>query len=68
MDVQEYVERYLVETIWSNEDHVHVARCPQWPSLTVHGDSSEAATAEFRKLLIFAIEDCLEAGDTFPLV
>ena len=67
MDTQELVYCYSYVAEWSEDDRLFVARVAEWPSLTAHGSSSKAALQELQELIRFAIEDCEECGDVYPL-
>lgn len=67
MDTQELVYCYSYVAEWSEDDRLYVARVAEWPSLTAHGSTTEAAVEELRTVVEFAIEDCEESGDPYPL-
>jgi len=67
MNRQQLIERYTYVAEWSSHDELYVARVAEWPSLTAHGSSSEAALEELRSVVEYAIEDCEESGDPYPL-
>ena len=35
------IEKYTYRIEWSEDDHCHVARCLEFPSLSSHGDTIE---------------------------
>lgn len=67
MTHQQLIDRYTYEAEWSSHDELYVARVAEWPSLTAHGSSSEAALEELRTVVEFAIQDCEESGAPYPL-
>ena len=40
--------KYTFRTQWSEEDQVHISHCLEFPSLSAHGDSPEAALNEIQ--------------------
>jgi len=37
------IEKYTYRIEWSEDDHCHIARCLEFPSLAAHGDIIEEA-------------------------
>lgn len=50
------VSKYTYRIAWSEEDGCHVARCLEFPSLSAHGDTVEAALHEIE----FVVEETIE--------
>ena len=57
---------YLYSCVWSDEDQVYVARVREFPSLSAHGDSKEAALDGLKTLVEFVVEEMLEEGGPVP--
>lgn len=48
--------KYTYRIAWSEEDGCHVARCLEFPSLSAHGDTVEAALHEIE----FVVEETIK--------
>jgi predicted RNase H-like HicB family nuclease len=48
--------KYTYRIAWSEEDGCHVARCLEFPSLSAHGDTVEAALHEIE----FVVEETIQ--------
>ena len=59
-------DRYTYREEWSEEDAVYVARCLEFPSLSAHGSSPDAALAELRAVVATVVEDMAANGDRLP--
>ena len=59
-------EKYTYRIEWSEEDHCHVARCLEFPSLAVHGDTIEEALREIKYVLAESLKWMWEEGETVP--
>ena len=61
-DIEEYT--YRIE--WSEDDHCHVARCLEFPSLAAHGDTIEEALREIEYVVAESVKWMREAGEAAP--
>jgi len=59
-------QRYLYSVGWSEIDRAFVARVAEFPSLSAHGDSLEAALQEIRFVVEAVIEDLEQSGERIP--
>ncbi|HUX40388.1 MAG TPA: type II toxin-antitoxin system HicB family antitoxin [Rectinemataceae bacterium] len=59
-------DRYTYREEWSEEDDAYVARCLEFPSLSAHGPSPEAALAELRGVVALVVEDMTANSETIP--
>src|SRR4051794_37134071 len=57
---------YLYSVGWSELDHAFVARVAEFPSLSAHGDSHEAALREIKFVVAAVIEDLEQSGERIP--
>jgi len=59
-------DKYTYRIAWSEEDGCHIARCLEFPSLSAHGDTVEAALRE----IAFVVKECIqwleEEGEPVP--
>ena len=62
----ENLDRYTYREEWSEEDGVYVARCLEFPSLSAHGPSPEAALAELRGIVAIIVADLSANGEAIP--
>lgn len=67
MSEQNLVLKYEYRVAWEPEDEVYVARVAEWPSLTAHAADPDEAMRELRGVVAFAIEDCEERQESYPL-
>lgn len=59
-------QHYLYSVGWSEPDRAFVARVAEFPSLSAHGDSMEAALQEIRFVVEAVIEDLEQSGERIP--
>jgi len=59
-------KRYTYRIEWSEEDHAHLARCLEFPSLAAHGDTPEKALAEIEFVVSESIRWMMEEGESVP--
>ena len=59
-------EKYTYRIEWSEEDHCHVARCLEFPSLTAHGDTIEEVLREIKYVVVESLKWMREEGETVP--
>ncbi len=60
------IEKYTYRIEWSEEDQVHVARCLEFPSLTAHGNTIEAALKEIEHVVTETIKWLIEENEPVP--
>ena len=60
------VDKYTYRVEWSGEDKSHLARCLEFPSLTAHGDTSESALVEIKKVVSESVKWMDEAAEPIP--
>lgn len=60
------VKKYTYRINWSEEDQCHIARCLEFPSLSSHGDTIEAALQEIEFVVAESIKWMLEEGEKVP--
>ncbi|MBW6487384.1 MAG: type II toxin-antitoxin system HicB family antitoxin [Syntrophobacterales bacterium] len=58
--------KYTYRIAWSEEDGCHVARCLEFPSLSAHGDTVEAALREIEFVVMESIRWLEEDGAPVP--
>ncbi len=58
--------KYTYRIAWSEEDGCHVARCLEFPSLSAHGDTIEAALREMTFVVKESIQWLEEEGEPVP--
>jgi predicted RNase H-like HicB family nuclease len=58
--------KYSFHVVWSDEDNVYFARCPEFPGLLVHGDTPEEAIREAGVALEGVIEVYKESNLQLP--
>ena len=59
-------EKYTYRIEWSEEDHCHVARCLEFPSLAAHGDTIEEVLREIKYVVVESFKWMREEGETVP--
>ena len=57
---------YSMRLVWSPEDRVFVASCPELGDLSAHGEDPASAAFELSKALELAVETYLEEGWELP--
>jgi predicted RNase H-like HicB family nuclease len=62
----ENLDRYTYREEWSEEDGVYIARSLEFPSLSAHGPSPEAALAELRGIVAIIVADLSANGEAIP--
>lgn len=60
------IEKFTYRVEWSEEDHVHIARCLEFPSLMVHGDTIEKSLEEIKKVVAESIKWMEEEKEPIP--
>jgi predicted RNase H-like HicB family nuclease len=60
------IEKYTYRIEWSEDDHCHVARCLEFPSLAAHGDTIEEALREIENVVMESVHWMQEEGETVP--
>lgn len=60
------IEKYTYRIEWSEEDQAHVARCLEFPSLTAHGNTVEAALKEIEHVVTETIKWLIEENEPVP--
>lgn len=60
------IEKYTYRIEWSEEDQIHVARCLEFPSLTAHGKTVEAALKEIKHVVTETIKSLIEENPSVP--
>lgn len=60
------IEKYTYRIEWSEEDHCHVARCLEFPSLSAHGDTPEEALREIEYVVAESVKWMKEEGEAVP--
>ena len=66
MTNNDIVNEYTYRVEWSEEDGVHTARCLEFPSLSAHGGTPEAALFEIKSVVSASVEWMRETGETLP--
>ena len=64
--MQKDIEKYTYRIEWSEEDHVHVARCLEFPSLSAHGDTIDKALKEIKFVVAETIKWLEETNEPIP--
>ena len=59
-------EKYTYRIEWSEEDHCHIARCLEFPSLAAHGDTIEEVLREIKYVVVESLKWMREEGETVP--
>jgi predicted RNase H-like HicB family nuclease len=59
-------DKYTYRIEWSEEDTAHVARCLEFPSLSAHGNKSESALAEIKKVVAETLRWMQKEGESIP--
>ena len=60
------IEKYTYRIEWSEDDQCHVARCLEFPSLAVHGDTTEEALREIEYVVAESVKWMQEEGEIVP--
>ena len=60
------VEKYTYRIAWSEEDHAHVAKCLEFPSLAAHGSTSGDALSEIQSVVSATIDWLFEEKERIP--
>jgi predicted RNase H-like HicB family nuclease len=60
------IKKYTYRIEWSEEDHCHVARCLEFPSLAANGDTIEEALKEIEYVVAESVKWMREEGETVP--
>ncbi|MBU1745541.1 MAG: type II toxin-antitoxin system HicB family antitoxin [Proteobacteria bacterium] len=60
------IEKYTYRIEWSEDDHCHVARCLEFPSLAAHSDTIEEALREIGYVVSESVKWMLEEGEAAP--
>jgi predicted RNase H-like HicB family nuclease len=60
------IKKYTYRIEWSEEDHCHVARCLEFPSLAAHGDTIEEALREIEYVVVESVKWLKKDGDPVP--
>lgn len=60
------VKKYTYRIEWSEEDHCHIARCLEFPSLSTHGDTVEEALREIEYVVVESIKWMKKEGEIIP--
>jgi len=60
------IEKYTYRIEWSEDDHCHVARCLEFPSLGAHGDTIEKALWEIESVVTESVKWMQEEGEAVP--
>ncbi|MDR3295669.1 MAG: type II toxin-antitoxin system HicB family antitoxin [Clostridiales Family XIII bacterium] len=66
MEKNKFIDKYTYRVEWSEEDNAHIARCLEFPSLMVHGDTPKKALAEIEKVLEESIKWLEEEKEPIP--
>lgn len=65
--IEELVEAYSYEIMWSAEDDVFVARAEEWDFMEAHGDTQYEALEEVKEAVAFAIEEARKDETSLPV-
>ncbi len=57
---------YSFDIKYSDEDHCYIARCPEFPGLSAHGEDAKEALAEANTALEALIETYKDHGRELP--
>jgi antitoxin HicB len=60
------MSNYSFNVFWSEPDHVYIAVCPDFDSLSAFGDTPDEALAQIQTVLGLAIETYQEKGWPLP--
>ena len=60
------IEKYTYRVEWSEEDHLHIGRCLEFPSLAAHGATAAYALTEIEKVVREAIMWMQEENEEIP--
>jgi len=60
------ISKYTYRIEWSEDDHCHVARCLEFPSLAAHGDTIEEALREIEYVVSESVKWMQEEGEAAP--
>ena len=60
------IEKYTYRIEWSEDDHCHVARCLEFPSLAAHGDTMEDALREIKYVVAESVKWMEEEDEAVP--
>jgi len=60
------IKKYTYRIEWSGQDHCHVARCLEFPSLAAHGDTIEEALREIEYVVAESVKWMQEEGESVP--
>jgi predicted HicB family RNase H-like nuclease len=60
------IDQYLYSVGWSDEDAVYIARVAEFPSLAAHGDTSQAALREVKKVVRAVLKDLAASKEPVP--
>jgi predicted RNase H-like HicB family nuclease len=60
------IKKYTYRIEWSEEDHCHVARCLEFPSLAAHGDTIEEALREIEYVVVESVKWLKKDGEPVP--
>jgi predicted RNase H-like HicB family nuclease len=60
------IKKYTYRIEWSEEDHCHIARCLEFPSLAAHGDTNEEALREIEYVVAESVKWMKKDGETVP--
>lgn len=60
------ISKYTYRIEWSEEDQSHIARCLEFPSLSAHGDTVEAALREIEFVVKETIDWLRDEGEPIP--
>lgn len=60
------IKKYTYRIEWSEEDHCHVARCLEFPSLAAHGDTIEEALREIEYVVAESVKWMKKDGEPVP--
>ena len=60
------IEKYTYRIEWSEEDHCHIAKCLEFPSLAAHGETTEEALREIKFVVEESVKWMREEGEPVP--
>lgn len=60
------IDKYTYRIEWSEEDNCHVARCLEFPSLSAHGKTADAALREIEFVVNESINTKSHSKDNKP--
>ncbi len=61
------IDKYTYRVEWSEEDHAHIAKCLEFPSLSAHGATMQSALKEIQSVVQATIEWMEEDGEDIPV-